>query len=73
MYAIRSYYAGLFCYAIEELLAQRAQNHALTSQAAARNREIKFLHEVSQVLQTSVAMDEVISMALTAITAGKVV
>lgn len=62
---------GLFCYAIEDLLAQRAENHALTNQALARNREIKFLHEVGQVLQTSVAMDEVISMALTAITAGK--
>ncbi len=62
---------GLFSYAIEDLLAQRAEICTLTSQAQARNREIRFLHEVGQVLQTSVAMDEVISMALTSITSGK--
>ncbi len=62
---------GLFTYAIEELLTQRAEIHTLTQQAETRNREIRFLHEVGQVLQTSVAMDEVLSMALTAITAGK--
>jgi len=63
--------ASLFSYAIEELLAQRAEIHALTSQAQSRNREIRFLHEVGQVLQTSVDMDEVLSMALTAVTSGK--
>ncbi|WP_432821798.1 GAF domain-containing sensor histidine kinase [Trichloromonas sp.] len=62
---------GLFSYAIEDLLTQRAEIRALTSQAQSRNREIRFLHEVGQVLQTSVDMDEVISMALTAITSGK--
>lgn len=63
--------AELFPYAVEELLAQRTQLRAMAAQVEARNREIKFLHEVSLVLQTSVEMDEVIAMALTAVTAGK--
>ncbi len=62
---------GLFSYTIEELLAQRTEIRSLTSQAQSRNREIRFFHEVGQVLQTSVDIDEVISMALTAITSGK--
>ncbi|HEX9874290.1 MAG TPA: ATP-binding protein [Deferrimonas sp.] len=63
--------SSLFPYAIEELLALRAENRTLESQMVWRNREIKFLHEVSLVLQTSVDIDEVIAMALTAVTAGK--
>ncbi len=63
--------AGLFPYAIEELLALKAQVKTLSSLHESRSREIKFLHEVSLVLQTSVDMDEVIAMALTAVTAGK--
>jgi signal transduction histidine kinase len=62
---------GLFSYAIEDLLNLQAEIRTLSTQAESRTREIKFLHEVSQMLQTSVAMDEVISMALTAITSGK--
>lgn len=62
---------AFFFYAIEEILALRAEMQGLTQQTEARTREIRFLHEVSQILQTSVAMDEVLSMALTAITAGK--
>ncbi|MDY0267935.1 ATP-binding protein [Trichloromonas sp.] len=62
---------AFFFYAIEEVLALRAEIHRLTQQAADRTREIRFLHEVSQILQTSVSLDEVLSMALTAITAGK--
>lgn len=61
----------LFPYAIEELLALRVQVQTLHGQIESRNREIKFLHEVSLVLQTSVDMDEVIAMAMTAVTAGK--
>jgi len=36
-----------------------------------RNLEIQFLHEIVTVLQTSLELDEVLSVALTAITAGK--
>jgi signal transduction histidine kinase len=61
----------LFPYLFEELLALRVQVQTLNSVVESRNREIKFLHEVSLVLQTSVDMDEVISMTLTAVTAGK--
>jgi signal transduction histidine kinase len=63
--------AELFPYVIEELLGLRVQSHTLVGQIESRNREIKFLHEVSLVLQTSVDMDEVIAMALTAVTSGK--
>jgi signal transduction histidine kinase len=61
----------LFTYAVEEMLSLRAQVQSLSTQIHFHNREIKFLHEVGLVLQTSVDMDEVISMALTAVTAGK--
>jgi signal transduction histidine kinase len=61
----------LFPSVFEELLALRVQVQALQSQIENRNREIKSLHEVSTVLQTSVDMDEVIATALTAVTAGK--
>ncbi|BCR06415.1 histidine kinase [Desulfuromonas versatilis] len=63
--------AGLFPYAIEELLALKMELQSLRSLNETRSREIKFLHEVSLVLQTSVDMDEVIAMALTAVTAGQ--
>jgi len=56
---------------IEELLDLRVKVQTLDRQLESRNREIKFLHEVSLVLQTSVDMDEVIAMALTAVTSGK--
>lgn len=36
-----------------------------------KTREIRFLHELSTVLQTSMDLDEVLSIAMTAITAGK--
>ncbi|MBE0596780.1 MAG: histidine kinase [Desulfuromonadales bacterium] len=63
--------AGLFPWAMEELRELRVQLQTQTSQLETRNREIRFLHEVSLVLQTSVDMDEVIALALTAVTAGK--
>lgn len=63
--------AELLPYAVEEVLALRAQNRTSSAQAESRSREVRFLHEVSLVLQTSVDMDEVIAMALTAVTAGK--
>ncbi len=63
--------ANLFPYVIEEFQALRVEHHTQAGLIESRNREIKFLHEVSLVLQTSVDMDEVIAMALTAVTAGK--
>jgi signal transduction histidine kinase len=62
---------ALLTYAAGELLSLRAQFQTLTGQIEARNREIKFLHEVSLVLQTSVDVEEVIAMTLTAVTAGR--
>jgi signal transduction histidine kinase len=61
----------LFPAVFEELLSLRVQTQALQGQIENRTREIKSLHEVSMVLQTSVDMDEVIATALTAVTAGK--
>ena len=61
----------ILSYATEEMMALRVQVQELSGQVEVRNREIKFLHEVSLVLQTSVDIDEVIAMSLTAVTSGK--
>ncbi len=61
----------LLPYLIEELLELRARVKVQKGLAEARSREIGFLHEVGLVLQSSVDKDEVIAMALTAITAGQ--
>lgn len=63
--------ADLIPEALDEMVALRKQNHELTRQVEVRNRETRFLHEVGLVLQSSMEMDEVIAMALTAVTAGK--
>ena len=63
--------ASLFPYAMEELLSQKMQLTALSRQFAGRSREIRFLHEIGQVLQASMDLDEVLAMALTAVTSGK--
>ena len=44
---------------------------AMLSFLNSKTREIKFLREVGLVLQTSMDLDEVLSVAMTAITAGK--
>ena len=64
-------FGDILPWAIEEILSLRTQLQSVSGQFESRNREIKSLHEVSLALQTSVDMDEVIAMALTAITAGK--
>lgn len=54
-----------------ELQQRHDQLQYFARQLDSKVREIGFLHDVSLVLQSSVDMNEVIAMALTAITAGK--
>lgn len=61
----------LFPVLIESLYAHQERMRQLERQVAGRDRMIAFLNEVGRVLQTSVDRDEVIAMALTAVTAGK--
>lgn len=61
----------LLPYLVEELLELRSRAQAQQGLLDTRTREIRFLHEVGLVLQTSFDKDEVIAMALTAITAGQ--
>lgn len=56
---------------LTEFQEQKAQMGAMLSFLNSRTREIKFLREVGLVLQTSIDLDEVLSIAMTAITAGK--
>jgi len=56
---------------IEALCLHQERVRDLERHIATRDRELAFLHDVGQVLQTSVDRDEVIAMALTAITSGK--
>jgi signal transduction histidine kinase len=56
---------------VGEILDQRGKLQSMVSFLDSREREIKFLHEISLVLQTSVDLDEVLSVVMTAITAGK--
>lgn len=55
----------------DEIHLLRRREMELDRQLEVRLQENRFLHEVGLVLQSSVEMDEVIAMALTAITAGK--
>jgi signal transduction histidine kinase len=50
---------------------QKSQIQSLGSFLDTKTLEIRFLHELGYVLQSSVDLDEVLSVALTAITAGK--
>lgn len=54
-----------------EVLRQKAQLNTMVGFLDSRNMEIQFLHEIGGILQTSLGLDEVLSAALTAITAGK--
>ncbi|MBJ6802407.1 sensor histidine kinase [Geomonas propionica] len=58
-------------YILTEFQEQKAQMGAMLSFLNSKTREIKFLREVGLVLQTSLDLDEVLSIAMTAITAGK--
>ncbi|NVN98550.1 MAG: GAF domain-containing protein [Geobacteraceae bacterium] len=55
----------------EEYRDQKSHLISLSSFLSSKSREIKFLHELSVVLQTSMELDEVLSVAMTAITSGK--
>ncbi|HEX9079719.1 MAG TPA: histidine kinase dimerization/phospho-acceptor domain-containing protein, partial [Desulfuromonadaceae bacterium] len=55
----------------EEYRRQKAQIQSLVSFLDNKTLEIRFLHELGSVLQSSVDLEEVLSVALTAITAGK--
>lgn len=55
----------------KELRDQKSRLNAMVGFLDSRNQEIQFLHEIGGILQTSLGLDEVLSVALTAITAGK--
>ncbi|GFO56602.1 histidine kinase [Geomonas sp. Red276] len=63
--------SDLLPYILAEFQEQKSQMGAMLSFLNSKTREIKFLREVSLVLQTSIDIDEVLSVAMTAITAGK--
>jgi len=50
---------------------QKGQIQSLANFLDTKTLEVRFLHELGSVLQSSVDLDEVLSVALTAITAGK--
>ncbi|BCS52200.1 histidine kinase [Geobacter sp. SVR] len=50
---------------------QKTQIQSLVSFLDSKTLQVRFLHELGSVLQSSVDLDEVLSVALTAITAGK--
>jgi hypothetical protein len=56
---------------ITEINRKKSRLNTLVDFLDSRNLEIQFLHEIVAVLQTSLELDEVLSVALTAITAGK--
>jgi signal transduction histidine kinase len=62
---------GIIAILREECREQKGHLQSLSGFLSSKSREIKFLHEVSTVLQTSVDLDEVLSVAMTAITSGK--
>lgn len=50
---------------------QKSQIDSLVSFLDSKTLEVRFLHELGSILQSSVDLEEVLSVALTAITAGK--
>ena len=56
---------------LAEYRRQKNQIQSLVSFLDSKTLEMRFLHELGSVLQSSVDLDEVLSVALTAITAGK--
>jgi hypothetical protein len=56
---------------ITEINRSKSKLNTLAGFLDSKNLEIQFLHEIVTVLQTSLELDEILSVALTAITAGK--
>ena len=63
--------ADLLAVVSAELLDQKNRLNSMGNFLTSKTREIRFLHELNNVLQTSLDLDEVLSVAMTAITAGK--
>jgi signal transduction histidine kinase len=63
--------ANAFTLILSEFQSQKTQIQSLVSFLDNKTLEIRFLHELGFVLQSSVDLEEVLSVALTAITAGK--
>lgn len=63
--------APVFTFILDEYQHQKSQIRSLVSFLDNKTIEIRFLHELGFVLQSSVDLEEVLSVALTAITAGK--
>ena len=63
--------ASTFSLVHEEYQRQKTQIQSLVSFLDNKTLEVRFLHELGSVLQSSVDLEEVLSVALTAITAGK--
>ena len=55
----------------DEYKEQKGQLQSMSDFLSSKSREIRFLHELSLVLQTSMELDEILSVAMTAITSGK--
>ncbi|WP_305045603.1 sensor histidine kinase [Geoalkalibacter sp.] len=63
--------AELLLLSLEKIRQARAENQDLRGELEVRNREFQFLHEVTSSIQSSLDLDEIISLALTAVTAGQ--
>lgn len=63
--------APVFSLIHDEHQRQKTQIQSLVSFLDNKTLEVRFLHELGSVLQSSVDLEEVLSVALTAITAGK--
>ncbi|MCM2358555.1 MAG: GAF domain-containing protein [Geobacteraceae bacterium] len=63
--------ADVLPFIADEFVDQKARLQSMGSFLTSKTREIRFLHELNLVLQTSLDLDEILSVAMTAITAGK--
>lgn len=63
--------AQMFSILNEDYRRQRSQIQSLSSFLDTKTLETRFMHELGSVLQSSVDLEEVLSVALTAITSGK--
>jgi len=63
--------APIFSLLLTDYRRQKNQIQSLGAFLDTKTLEVRFLHELGSVLQSSLDLDEVLSVALTAITAGK--